>query len=147
MSGVVFHHISEGILAQNLMLDVKESRDSTSILLPDVKDGNLTAANYVLNYLGFVPNNNWSGSYVDGNPVWGKAAQNGNKEISLSQQSQQSLGTIPDVVGMGARDAVYQIERRGVRVRLRGRGRVTKQSLEPGHQIKKGDICELLLEV
>ena len=65
----------------------------------------------------------------------------------LSQQTQQSMATIPNVIGMGARDAVYQIERRGVRVRLRGRGHVTKQSLEPGHQIKKGDFCELLLEV
>ena len=25
--------------------------------------------------------------------------------------------------------------------------KVTKQSLAPGHEIKKGDICELLLEV
>ena len=42
---------------------------------------------------------------------------------------------------------VYQIEKRGVRVRLKGRGRVVKLSLEPGHAIKKGDICELQLEV
>ena len=146
MSGVVFHNISEGILAQNLKLDVKDARDSASVLIPDVKNGNLLAADYVLSHLGFNASNNFTGSYADGNPVWG-TAEKGQKQIMLSQQTQQSMATIPNVIGMGARDAVYQIERRGVRVRLRGRGHVTKQSLEPGHQIKKGDFCELLLEV
>ena len=146
MSGVVFHNISEGILAQNLKLDVKDARDSASVLIPDVKNGNLLAADYVLSRLGFNASNNFTGSYADGNPVWG-TAEKGQKQIMLSQQTQQSMATIPNVIGMGARDAVYQIERRGVRVRLRGRGHVTKQSLEPGHQIKKGDFCELLLEV
>ena len=52
MSGVVFHNISEGILAQNLKLDVKDARDSASVLIPDVKNGNLLAADYVLSRLG-----------------------------------------------------------------------------------------------
>ena len=47
---------------------------------------------------------------------------------------------------MGARDAVYLIESRGVRVDLVGRGTVVKQSLEPGHYIKKGERCRLILE-
>ena len=147
MSGVVFHHISEGILAQNLKLDVKDARDSASVLAPDVKNGNLMAANYVLSRLGYPVNSNWSGSYADGNPVWGKAGKKGDKTVVLSQEKSYGNAYIPDVTGMGARDAVYQIERRGVRVRLKGRGHVARQSLEPGHLIKKGDICELILEI
>ena len=147
MSGVVFHHISEGILAQNLRLDVKDSRDSASVLIPDVKNGNLGSADYVLSRLGFSANTEWTGSYSDGNPIWGKAENKQNKQIALNREEETSKTVIPDVRGMGARDAVYQIERRGVRVVLKGRGRVTKQSLEPGHLIKKGEICELLLEV
>ena len=53
---------------------------------------------------------------------------------------------IPNVMGMGARDAVYLIESRGVRCIVRGRGKVVEQSLEPGHYIKKGEICTLKLE-
>ena len=53
---------------------------------------------------------------------------------------------IPNVIGMGARDAVYLIESRGVKVILKGRGKVVKQSLEPGHKIGKGEKCELILE-
>jgi cell division protein FtsI (penicillin-binding protein 3) len=145
MSGVVFHHISEGIMAQSLKLDVKDARDSTSILVPDVKDGNITAADYVLKHLGIKARTDWNGSYTDGNPIWGKATIS-NKLISLNQQKQPARDEIPDVIGMGARDAVFRIESLGVRVRLQGRGKVTKQSLEPGHKIKKGEVCMLLLE-
>lgn len=144
MSGVVFHNIAEGILAQNLKLDVKDARDSTSILIPDVKDGNLASADYVLSHLGFSAN--WTGS-ADGKTPWGKAQAEGKKQIALNQQGEGNRGKMPDVQGMGARDAVYLIESRGVRVRLKGRGRVTRQSLPAGHEIKKGDICELILEV
>mgnify|MGYP002624966923 FL=1 len=35
MSGVVFHHISEGVMAQNLKLSVDDARDEQSILTPD----------------------------------------------------------------------------------------------------------------
>ena len=124
MSASVFHNISEGILAQNLKLDVKDARDSLSVVIPNVKSGNLIAGDYVLSRLGVGASNDWKSQ--------GKSFGNGH---------------IPNVLGMGARDAVYQIEKRGVRVRLKGRGRVVKQSLEPGHAIKKGDICELQLEV
>ena len=145
MSAKVFHHISEGILAQNLKLDVKDARDSLSVVIPNVKNGNLVAADYVLSHLGVSTVNDWTG---DGsNAVWGSATQKTKQQIGLTQEKQFGGGHIPDVIGMGARDAVYQIEKRGVRVRLKGRGRVVKQSLEPGHAIKKGDICELQLEV
>lgn len=145
MSAKVFHHISEGILAQNLKLDVKDARDSLSVVIPNVKNGNLVAADYVLSHLGVSTVNDWTG---DGsNAVWGSATQKTKQQIGLTQEKQFGGGHIPNVIGMGARDAVYQIEKRGVRVRLKGRGRVVKQSLEPGHAIKKGEICELQLEV
>ena len=145
MSGVVFHTIAEGIMAQSLKLDVKDAQDSTSILIPDVKDGNIMAADYVLTHLGINTNADWSGSYVDGNPIWGKASQKSNM-IALHKQVEMADSVIPDVRGMGAKDAVYLIEKRGVLVKLNGRGKVVKQSLEPGHSIKAGEVCMLLLE-
>ena len=47
---------------------------------------------------------------------------------------------------MGARDAVYLVESRGVRVRMQGRGKVVEQSLPPGRTIRKGDVMTLKLE-
>ena len=51
MSGVVFHHIAEGIMAQDLKLNVQDARDKESILIPSAKTGNLLATDYVLNIL------------------------------------------------------------------------------------------------
>ena len=70
MSGVVFHHISEGIMAKDLKLRVSDARDSLSILLPDVKNGNMAAADYVLKCLGVATLDGWQGSYATGNPIW-----------------------------------------------------------------------------
>ena len=146
MSGVVFHHISEGIMAQDLKLDVKDAKDSTSILLPDVKNGNVLAANYVLSHLGINANQDWSGSYTKGNPIWGSAEIQNNTVVKLRKIKVHGHKFIPNVEGMGARDAVYILESRGVKVKLDGRGKVISQSLEPGHSIKKGDVCHLTLQ-
>jgi cell division protein FtsI (penicillin-binding protein 3) len=144
MSGLVFHHISEGVMAQNLKLDVNDARDTLSIMVPDVKGGDLVAANYVLDNLGVKTNTNWSGSYAEGNPVWGKIIKT-NKDVTLASVSTQK-GIIPDVLGMGARDAVYLLESRGVKVKLRGRGKVKSQSIYAGTAIKQGMVCELNME-
>lgn len=121
MSGLVFHHISEGVMAQSLKLDVNDARDTLSIMVPDVKGGDLVAANYVLDHLGVKANNN-------------RSIISTQKEI------------IPDVIGMGARDAVYQLESRGVKVKLRGRGKVKSQSIYAGTLVKQGMVCELNME-
>lgn len=146
MSGLVFHNISEGIMAQDLKLDVKDAKDSTSVLLPEVKSGNILAANYVLSHLGINANKDWSGSYADGNPIWGTAEIQDNSIVKLKETKVQDRRFIPNVEGMGARDAVYILESRGVKVKIDGRGKVTSQSLEPGHRIKKGDVCHLTLQ-
>ena len=144
MSGVVFHHISEGVMAQNLKLSVEDARDTTSILVPDVKNGNVMAADYVLGHLGVKTSVNWDGSYADGNPVWGKADRQ-QKDVLLTQISSKN-DIIPDLTGMGARDAVYLLESRGVKAVVKGRGKVKSQSIYSGTAVKQGMACELHLE-
>ncbi|HRM55701.1 MAG TPA: penicillin-binding protein [Prevotella sp.] len=146
MSGKVFHEISEGIMAQSLKLDVKDARDSASIFVPQVKDGNILAADYVLTHLGINAKTTWSGNSFAGKPIWGKAETIGNKYIKLEKQKQYGKGTVPDVIGLGARDAVYQMESRGTRTQIYGRGKVVKQTLIPGTLIKKGATCSITLE-
>ena len=146
MSGKVFHEISEGIMAQSLKLDVKDARDSASIFVPQVKDGNILAADYVLTHLGINAKTTWSGNSFAGKPIWGKAETIGNKYIKLEKQKQYGKGTVPNVIGLGARDAVYQMESRGIRTQIYGRGKVVKQTLIPGTLIKKGATCSITLE-
>lgn len=144
MSGVVFHHISEGIMAQSLKLDAKDAKDEASILIPDVKRGNMLAADYVLNHFGFKVNNGWNGAYPFGAPVWGTVAR-GNKSLTISKGVTPSKNIVPDVHNMGARDAVYIMEERGIKVIIEGRGKVKEQSLAPGAEVKKGAVCTLRL--
>lgn len=145
MSGVVFHDIAEGIMAQSLKLEAADARDSLSILIPQVKNGNMLAASYVLDHLGIKQQSNWDGSYLNGNPIWGHAFESSGKTIALHRVPEVDKNTMPDVHGMGAKDAVYLIESRGVKVKLNGRGKVMEQSIGAGERIKKGMVCSLRL--
>ena len=144
MSGVVFHHIAEGVMARNLRLSVKDAHDTTSISIPDVKDGNIFDANYVLRHLGIKTNQEWSGSYAKSNPIWGKAERQ-NTQVAL-RKMEVNKNIAPDVTDMGAKDAVFLLESQGLKVKLHGRGKVKKQSYPAGKQVVKGSECILILE-
>lgn len=55
-------------------------------------------------------------------------------------------GMVPDVKGMGGRDAVYALESAGLRVTVKGRGKVKTQSLPAGGKLKKGEKITIQLE-
>ena len=120
MSGVVFHHIAEGVMAKHLKLSVDDARDTTSILIPAVKKGDALAANYVLSHLQV-------------------------KDFR-AEDFKVSENAVPNVTGMGARDAVYLLENKGIKTKLKGRGKVKAQSIFAGQPIKQGMVCELTLE-
>lgn len=56
-----------------------------------------------------------------------------------------SPGTVPNVIGMGASDAVYLLEKEGLTTRINGFGRVFRQSLVPGMPVVKGETIALEL--
>lgn len=49
-----------------------------------------------------------------------------------------SAGAVPDVSGMGLKDAVYLLSSAGLKPLVKGSGKVIKQSLDPGTAIRKG---------
>ncbi|MFS6554874.1 PASTA domain-containing protein, partial [Parabacteroides distasonis] len=123
---------------------VEDARDEESVMIPDVKNGNLTSASAVLEWLNIKQDVDWNTASLTSNPVWGKANIS-NNYVTLKTQN-INRGLMPNVTGMGARDAVYLLESRGVSVRIKGRGKVISQSIEPGRQIKTGEACELVLK-
>jgi cell division protein FtsI (penicillin-binding protein 3) len=54
-------------------------------------------------------------------------------------------GLLPDVIGMGAGDAVYLLEKSGYKTKTNGFGRVFRQSPRPGTPCVKGDLIALEL--
>ena len=144
MSGQVFHDIAEGIMAKNIKYDVKDARDSLSVLIPDVKAGNVLAADYVMSRLGFSCNGGWQGVHAEGRPVWGTVERQSSTSV-IRRGGIIANGLMPDMTGMGARDAVYLIESRGAKVVLKGRGKVKRQSKPVGSQMRKGE--KIILEL
>lgn len=62
------------------------------------------------------------------------------KEIDIESR------TVPDIRGMGLRDAVYLLENEGYKVVFSGQGRVSSISPAPGTHINKGNIITLTLD-
>ncbi|MDR1739475.1 MAG: transpeptidase family protein [Bacteroidales bacterium] len=54
-------------------------------------------------------------------------------------------GQMPNVIGLSARDAVYLLEKQGLKVIVKGYGKVVKQSLEQGSEYANGQIVNLTL--
>jgi cell division protein FtsI (penicillin-binding protein 3) len=53
---------------------------------------------------------------------------------------------VPDVKGMGLKDALYLLEGANLRVAVRGSGKVRMQSPEPGSEIKRNETITLQLD-
>jgi cell division protein FtsI (penicillin-binding protein 3) len=52
---------------------------------------------------------------------------------------------VPNVVGMGLRDAIFLLENEGLRVRVNGRGMVKYQSIQAGKRVQEGQLIEIEL--
>jgi cell division protein FtsI (penicillin-binding protein 3) len=51
----------------------------------------------------------------------------------------EQAGVVPDVKGMGLRDALFLLESCGLQVNVNGAGTVLSQSIQPGEIIEKGE--------
>ena len=56
-----------------------------------------------------------------------------------------SYSSVPNVKGMGLRDALYVLENSGLKVDFSGAGMVQRQSLQPGAEVPKGSYIRIEL--
>lgn len=64
--------------------------------------------------------------------------QNQFAELTIPEKINSGNDNIPDVVGMGLKDAVYVLENKGLIAIVSGKGKVVSQSLPAGIKFKKG---------
>jgi cell division protein FtsI (penicillin-binding protein 3) len=69
------------------------------------------------------------------------ASEVGKNDVTLAE------GVMPNVTGMGLRDAIYMLENSGLRVHYTGRGKVAKQSPQPGVRISRGATVAIELRL
>lgn len=137
-AGSVFSKIAERVYAKYLFFDLAQAKDSTSVMIPDTKNGNVHETTRLLSELDI--NYNEPGSEIE----WCKVSSESNNirlsEINLNEK------LVPNVRGMGAKDAVFLLEEKGLRVRLNGMGKVVSQSITPGSTARKGQTITLTLK-
>lgn len=138
MAGMVFKNIAEQTYVRNTRLAAEDCRvDSTVSKLPRIKNGIWAMNHQVLKELGY------GLASVDKGVKWVQV-----KNDSIDYQSEPLTlidNLVPNVYGMGARDALYLLEKSGLKVNVAGSGKVVSQSFGAGQKIVKGRTISLVL--
>lgn len=139
-----FHEISEKIMASRNLRDVKEAYDSTLQFIPKVLPGDLAKASTVLKGLG---KKNLMSKIDRSLPdsIWGSVSSDSGRYVMNYVEYDEGL--VPDVRGMGASDALYLLEKMGMRVSISGVGKVKSQVPARNTHYRKGDRIQLTLSM
>ena len=142
-AGPVFKEISEKVMSATGERSIEEAIDTLHPSMPRVLNGDLKKAEKVLKALKLK-------HYVQDDieledSVWG-SSRTSNDSIIFTVRDYRN-GLVPNVVGMGASDAVYLLEKAELKVGLTGVGRVYSQSLTSGSRYNKGDYILLKLRM
>lgn len=140
----VFHEVSEKVMASRNLRDVKEAYDSVRQFIPTVLPGDLAKANTVIKGLGKKNLLDKSDRMV-ADSVWGLVSSDSGRYVMKYVEYADDV--VPDVRGMGASDALYLLEKMGLRVELNGVGHVRSQSLQRNTRFRKGDRIQLTLSM
>ena len=138
MAGMVFKDIAEQTFVRTTHLSAENCKiDSTLLKQPILKNGVYVNNEKVLKELGYKSNN------VEKDIHWVQV-----KTDSLGYQTEPLTlidNLVPNVYGMGARDALYLLEKTGLYVNVKGSGKVISQSIGPGERIVKGSTINLVM--
>lgn len=143
-SGRVFKEIAENIMAKHERMPLTNGTDTINSLLPIIKNGNMNAVSYLLDEMDIEVENNYRSSYKDGEPEWGKTRTDSSRVTFAELETNDEF--VPDVIGMGAKDAVYLMKKAGLKASLNGYGHVTAQSIKAGTKAIKGTHITLTLK-
>jgi cell division protein FtsI (penicillin-binding protein 3) len=137
VAGPVFLEIAKKVYATSINMHQMVARNRDSLDLPYTKTGNRDALRHVIKELDLPAKN----AHIKSDWV---STEKKEDAIAFTRRSVIN-GLVPNVVSMGAKDALYLLENAGLRVRLLGRGSVRHQSISPGTRVRKGE--QIVLEM
>jgi cell division protein FtsI (penicillin-binding protein 3) len=139
MSGTVFKRIAEEVYVQNMAASPRTTayNDTITPKTPRVKSGLSENVKYVMKKLDIDYADSLKSEWMSARPV--------DNSVLLSARN-ISDNLVPNVVGMGARDAVFALEKAGLQVILAGYGEVKSQSLFAGTKALKGQTIVIQLQ-
>jgi cell division protein FtsI (penicillin-binding protein 3) len=135
----VFKNVAEKTMAWRQEMLPEYGQDSSVVkatTLPDLNVGYGDDFFKLFDYIGLSYKKTNTKSWVNVKPFDSKMIVE-NRSIAKN--------VVPNVAGMGARDAVYVLENLGLEVSVFGRGKVMRQSILPGTSIK-GQRIEIVLQ-
>ena len=94
--------------------------DTNSVFIPEVTKGSKRRAEAIIKGMGLA-----------------------DKRIDTVEADSMPLDKVPDVTGMGVKDAVFALQKRGLRVRINGCGEITRQDIAAGSTATKGKTITL----
>jgi cell division protein FtsI (penicillin-binding protein 3) len=134
-AAIAFKEIAEKIMAQENTVPFEVACDTINNRLPKVKDGNMLEASRILKELDHpMKKSSWKDENRE-EDIWGKAKL---ENDSIYEFQNRTLNTefVPNVCGMGAKDAVFLMQQCNLDVEIIGYGTVKSQSVVAGTRIK-----------
>jgi cell division protein FtsI (penicillin-binding protein 3) len=127
----VFKEIADNIYSRDIDLHLAEEKPkfTEAGVFPVIRAGNQQELTMLCNDLGV-------SNHTKTEEEWVRASKNGNAVDW--KKNIVGKGLVPDVAGMTFRDAIFLLEKEGLKVFYEGKGRVATQSLTPGTRISKG---------
>ncbi len=133
----VFREIADKVYATRLDIQTRDEMPKDTVMLPDTARGYQPDLNFIYQALG----QKATPSRFD--TIWAVSVRERNhiryRGIAVNDT------VVPDMRGMGARDAIYLTECLGMKPRIAGKGRVFSQTPAPGSPLHKGEWIILTL--
>lgn len=85
------------------------------------------------------------GTAGDRRAAWGRVKSDSLRQAVITATDDEET-TMPDVTGMGLKDALFLLEQRGLKVSVTGKGAVTSQSIRAGQRITRGMNVSIVLK-
>ncbi len=138
VAGPVFLEIAKRIYASSLRVKVNDKAgDNAPVNMPYSKNGNRQQLQEVFNDLDIdVRDEDVKSDWVT------TVKQNDHIDFNDREIIHK---LVPNVIAMGAKDALYLLENAGLKVVIKGRGSVKSQSIPPGTLVTEGK--EIILEM
>lgn len=139
VAGPVFREIADKVYATNFemhdRLNLATDETTNEVKIPYTKNSYKDELKYALTDLGINVNDEDVVSDWVITTKLDSCVKLGNRTITKN--------LMPNVKGMGVKDAVFILENLGLSIELEGRGTILKQSIAPGGRVSKGDLVVL----
>ncbi len=134
----VFKEIADKVYATRLEMPNKIIDTSKLCPLPFVKSGYQKDLIKIYSTINYSTINNDNAEWV--------ICSSKNTSVKFDKKH-FNMNSVPDVVGLGVKDAIYLLEKTGLKVKVVGKGIVTSQSLTSGSKVVKGNEITIMLSI